>query len=722
MPVVGVRLLDGVSVVQDDRTVEIRELGGMRGARALALVAERAGSSVTREELADVVWDGRPPASWASNLRLVVSALRRVVGVDALTVGPDGYRLVLPRSQVDLLELERATFEAERLPACEGWRPAVDALPPVDWVPLRGIDGSYADAVRRRVAELRRRLTLAIATGALELGLVREAEHHARDLIVADPLREDGHRLLMSALAASGNVGAALSAYETCRAVLADELGADPSPLTEGLFLSLLRDNGGRSAPATGATPARHRRVVTFAIEAAATAVRAGLFEDAELQARRGLAALQSTGAPDPALQRRLEVLRAAAARHLGDVAASHRLSDLAQDALASGDQRAVMDVALAGTSRGTVGDGAFADHGLMETYRVALERLGPAQEAARACLLGHVATSLAWREDGATGRTLAAEAVGLARDSGSPESLFTTLLSQRQAIAGQLDVDLQDRLEQEMETLAEELDDPVGRTRVAVHRFITAVERGDGDRLEDLLAVAAGHGEQTDSMLLAHQLDYTRAGLRLLRGDLAAAAQQIEGAAHAGRRAGVDRGLRRGRAARVVAGPRPRRVRLRRPRRGQGRAGVLPGGVRRAGRQHDRAGRGGGDDRAGDRPARGHVVRRAGLSLARAARGARWIRRALPGSGRPRAGAAGRDARRARSGGRALPGGRGLLSSPRGSGARGALPRARGRGHPADLSPSPPVRATGSRPGQRPPWLGPQPPARLGSWARTEA
>ncbi len=67
------------------------------------------------------------------------------------------------------------------------------------------------------------------------------AERTAHDLIALAPYRESGHRLLMEALAARGNVAEALRAYEHVRQLLRDDLGASPSAPLQALHVSLLK-------------------------------------------------------------------------------------------------------------------------------------------------------------------------------------------------------------------------------------------------------------------------------------------------------------------------------------------------------------------------------------------------------------------------------------------------------------------------------------------------
>jgi len=50
-----------------------------------------------------------------------------------------------------------------------------------------------------------------------------------------DPLTESAHRQMMRLLACSGQQGAVLAQYETCRQLLQDELGVEPTGETTAL-------------------------------------------------------------------------------------------------------------------------------------------------------------------------------------------------------------------------------------------------------------------------------------------------------------------------------------------------------------------------------------------------------------------------------------------------------------------------------------------------------
>ena len=89
---------------------------------------------------------------------------------------------------------------------------------------------------RERFAHLALTALDALTRAQLAGGRYPEAAQHARRQLALDPWREEAHRQLMRALAASGDRAAALAAYARCRQVLHDELGVEPDDETRALY------------------------------------------------------------------------------------------------------------------------------------------------------------------------------------------------------------------------------------------------------------------------------------------------------------------------------------------------------------------------------------------------------------------------------------------------------------------------------------------------------
>jgi predicted ATPase/DNA-binding SARP family transcriptional activator len=95
------------------------------------------------------------------------------------------------------------------------------------------------EAFRRQLLEGLENLS-AVYLAEAEL---KRAEATARRLIAIDPLRESGHRQLMTTLATMGQRAAAVSQYETLKSLLDEELGAEPSAATIRLYEAIVDGN-----------------------------------------------------------------------------------------------------------------------------------------------------------------------------------------------------------------------------------------------------------------------------------------------------------------------------------------------------------------------------------------------------------------------------------------------------------------------------------------------
>ncbi|SBT41314.1 BTAD domain-containing putative transcriptional regulator [Micromonospora narathiwatensis] len=227
----------------------------------LARLVLAPGRVVSADALADALWGDQPPADATNALQLRVSKLRRALvsaGADGdlLVTRAPGYQLAVASDAVDAYRFERLLERARTATTADGpaaalacydealrlWRgPALADVGDADW----------ALAETARLAELRLgavedRLELLLAAGR-QAEAVADLEH----LVVAHPLRERLHRLLMLALYRGGRQAEAITAYHALRHRLADELGIDPAPELQALAEAILR----QQVPAPAATP-----------------------------------------------------------------------------------------------------------------------------------------------------------------------------------------------------------------------------------------------------------------------------------------------------------------------------------------------------------------------------------------------------------------------------------------------------------------------------------
>jgi len=124
----------------------------------------------------------------------------------------------------------------------QAWAPARVALNIARRGFLRFETAPWIDEQRRFLEEVELRALECVAEAGLGLGgpELASAERSGRALIQLAPYRESGHRLLMKAFAASGNIAEAIWVYEVLCCRLRDDLGIVPSPETRELHRGLI--------------------------------------------------------------------------------------------------------------------------------------------------------------------------------------------------------------------------------------------------------------------------------------------------------------------------------------------------------------------------------------------------------------------------------------------------------------------------------------------------
>jgi len=253
-----VELLGTVQVRDDARG--LAHVGGPRARALLALLALEAGRVVPAEGLINRLWDGDPPEGARSALQSMISRLRGVLG-EAIESHPAGYRLAVGRGEVDALAFEDLAGQGSRAlaggeparaavilrQALALWRgPALAGLPAAG--PVAGI-AARLEELRRSATADRIEADLAAAAAADAAGLTAEL----RTLVGEDPLAERPRALLMRALYLAGRQADAFAVYADAREQLAAQLGVDPSPQLEQVYLGVLR----RSLPEASVPEAR---------------------------------------------------------------------------------------------------------------------------------------------------------------------------------------------------------------------------------------------------------------------------------------------------------------------------------------------------------------------------------------------------------------------------------------------------------------------------------
>lgn len=207
----------------------------------LAYLAVEAGRPHSRASLCGLLWPDQPDDAALHNLSQTLLRLREALGeprggASALRASRQAIQWqVSDTHRLDVAEFARLAASAagadlER--AAELYR---GELLPGFSLPGCAAFEEWLLLTRERFARLALGALEALARQDTAAGRYARAAEHARRQIALDPWREEGHRQLIRALAASGDRAAALAAYERCRQTLRDGLGVEPDPATAAL-------------------------------------------------------------------------------------------------------------------------------------------------------------------------------------------------------------------------------------------------------------------------------------------------------------------------------------------------------------------------------------------------------------------------------------------------------------------------------------------------------
>ena len=248
----------------------------------LLLAALAAGSPgvVSTDSLVETLWNGAPPASARKSLQAHVVRLRSSLEPDRpkgstgryVVRRGAGYALAVDRDTIDAVHLGElaARGHAELVSgrpeqAADTLRRAVELWrgePYADWP-----EAPFAETERRRLAEVRAGAQAGLLEAQLQLGRSADVVPELERLVALEPLREDWWRLLLLALYRAGRQGDALAAGRRVRALLAEELGAEPGRALREMEAAILAQDpalervptaqpvGAAPSPAHGACP-----------------------------------------------------------------------------------------------------------------------------------------------------------------------------------------------------------------------------------------------------------------------------------------------------------------------------------------------------------------------------------------------------------------------------------------------------------------------------------
>lgn len=238
----------GKTRVTNEAGEVVEKLGGVKPRQVLEVLALSPGRPISKDRLAELLWDHCPPPSYLGTLESYVCVLRRALGAkgrdSALQTTNTGYLLREDQVRVDVVEARQMLAAARLAEGAERLRLIEAALGLLDEELLAS--EPYAPWAQAERASHNRELVEACteaAESALELGEPALSLRLARLVIERDPMAERAWQVQMRALAADGRHAEALGVYASLREVMLEELGTEPSPASRSLYVEMLKSS-----------------------------------------------------------------------------------------------------------------------------------------------------------------------------------------------------------------------------------------------------------------------------------------------------------------------------------------------------------------------------------------------------------------------------------------------------------------------------------------------
>jgi DNA-binding SARP family transcriptional activator len=275
MGVLRIQLFGTVRVSHDGPPHDTRLIHAVQSLLAWLVLHRR--RTYARETLAGLFWGEHTEGRARSCLSTALWRLRRVLEPSGITRGT--YLIAQNSGEIgfncdsehwlDVAEFEegvqRHLPEYSVAGRARDWSGAEAAVSHYTGDLLEGFYEEWALRERERL-----RILYLDSLGTLlkhysETGALQQALRCARQILALDPLREEVHREVIRLHLRSGHRALALQQYESCRALLDEELGIEPMEETRALHVELMKSGVGRhdvALPRLAPTALKSERVV----------------------------------------------------------------------------------------------------------------------------------------------------------------------------------------------------------------------------------------------------------------------------------------------------------------------------------------------------------------------------------------------------------------------------------------------------------------------------
>lgn len=228
-----------------------------------AYLALPCGTTHSRERLAALFWGDRADEQARGSLRTALTAIRRLLGADALMIEKDQVALDPAIVTTDVLQLSEHIADG----SSEALQAALDLYRGqlLDDAADAGTDiDDWLRRERDRFTEMMMGGFTRLLSQHIEQGSYAAALEAGRTLLTIDPLQEQTHRLMMRLFAEHGQRGLALRQYDDVSRILAQELGIEPDSETRDLAHQIRVETNGRS---TGPAASQEEQVASTQLE-----------------------------------------------------------------------------------------------------------------------------------------------------------------------------------------------------------------------------------------------------------------------------------------------------------------------------------------------------------------------------------------------------------------------------------------------------------------------
>lgn len=236
------RLFGKPRVTGEGHSQALDQFGTKRAMFLLARLALSHQKALTRTDAAEFLWPDDFFDATRLRLRQELTRLRRGLGParDIIQTDEEWLRLANDDLEVDVWVFERVFKTARGCPdPALREKLCLEAVALSDDEFLKGHEDGWIDVERSRLAEMRYVLLVDLADLQANRGDHESALQTAKTAVLADPLQETGHLIVMQQLGNLGRLSDALGQYQQLKRILRDELAETPSAVAEQVATAL---------------------------------------------------------------------------------------------------------------------------------------------------------------------------------------------------------------------------------------------------------------------------------------------------------------------------------------------------------------------------------------------------------------------------------------------------------------------------------------------------